>query len=430
MTVRVSATRNVGSEYVSRTVANMDIYVATTGDDVLGTGAVGAPYATIERALEDVPSVVDHVVHIHVAAGAYTEFPDVIDNVVTASGQIVIDGSAALADVTTGLAIAGGGWAVKLAGVAGVITEASGGLTPDAFRNKFIQFTDGPRAGLLATVAKNTATEITMGCYATAPAAGNAFKIVEPGVNITVAKDITVKGNVALVGIDFDNTSYRLTVEDGSKFVTACTTIECGGPGGFDEGVIVNDAAVVCGFGQSLSASDVAALQTTDESASAFDCLVLVYGELQAALVDGGVFTRRSAVVDKCASRDGYLYVEYPNANAYLSDIYRDSTNYGLYLRTKSEAFVQGLFVEAGSDAVYLSNGCTVHLESLDGTAANVSGHSVMVGRGAKVVAKKSACTLVGTSGQVGWVNGAASVAWPNQDVAVTDAVDATVVGV
>jgi len=415
----------------TRTLSNLDIYVnGSTGSDTTGNGSSGSPYATITRAYEDVPYCIAHAVHIHVAAGAYTDFPDVIENDVTASGQIVIDGSAALADVATGLAIAGGGWSVSLAEVAGIITEASGGLTPDAFRNKFIQFTDGPRAGLLATVAKNTATEIVMGCHSTAPVAGDAFKIVEPGVSITVAKDIEVRGNVALVGIDFDNAPNLLTVLAGSKFVNACSQISGGNAGGFIAGFRHDtDSRVDC-RGQNLLAADVAGLLTTGESCAVFDCVTLSLGWLRAFQADGSVFCRGPANIQECVSMDGYLYAEWANSKPLFTDVYRDSANYGVYLATGAEAHITRLFVEAGTDAVYLSNACKAYMDGVDGTAANVSGHSVMVGRGARAVAKKSSCTLVGTTGQVGWGNGAASVAWPNQDVAVTDAVDATVVGV
>lgn len=51
--------------------AAVSIHVATTGNDTSGTGASTAPYATVARALADVPVSVERQIFIRVAAGTY-----------------------------------------------------------------------------------------------------------------------------------------------------------------------------------------------------------------------------------------------------------------------------------------------------------------------------------------------------------------------
>ena len=52
--------------------ASKTIYVTTGGNDSTGTGAVGAPYLTVNRALQDIPYYLQHDVSINIGAGTFT----------------------------------------------------------------------------------------------------------------------------------------------------------------------------------------------------------------------------------------------------------------------------------------------------------------------------------------------------------------------
>lgn len=50
------------------------VYVSTTGSDATGTGSESAPYATITRALKDIPANLNgYTARVHIAAGTYVE---------------------------------------------------------------------------------------------------------------------------------------------------------------------------------------------------------------------------------------------------------------------------------------------------------------------------------------------------------------------
>ena len=59
--------------------ADSTIYVATTGNDTTGTGAVDAPYATITKALSVIPkNLGGYTATINIAAGTYTDTPTIL----------------------------------------------------------------------------------------------------------------------------------------------------------------------------------------------------------------------------------------------------------------------------------------------------------------------------------------------------------------
>jgi len=52
--------------------ASKTIYVTTSGNDTTGTGAVGAPYLTVSRAIQDIPYYLTSDVTINIGAGTFT----------------------------------------------------------------------------------------------------------------------------------------------------------------------------------------------------------------------------------------------------------------------------------------------------------------------------------------------------------------------
>ena len=84
--------------------AHKYVYVATTGSDTTGNGSESAPYATINKALKDIPANLNgFTARVHIAAGTYAEnvviqnigngiiaFTGNTDDVVTISGLVTV----------------------------------------------------------------------------------------------------------------------------------------------------------------------------------------------------------------------------------------------------------------------------------------------------------------------------------------------------
>ena len=175
------------------TTAAMELYVDPAGDDDTGTGAVGAPYLTITRAYEDVPKVIKHPVQIHIATGAYSAFPKLIENVCQDLGQLVFDGIDELTDdegtLTVNTAVELGtpgfenpGFLVNVAGAAWVADEHAG---------KFLRLETGAQAGKIARIWSNTADTLTvLRGYDVDILAAETFIIGTPLAVITVTEPI------------------------------------------------------------------------------------------------------------------------------------------------------------------------------------------------------------------------------------------------
>ena len=183
------------------TIANMDLYVDPAGDDAVGTGLIGAPYATITRAYEDVPKVIKHPVQIHIATGAYSAFPKLIENVCQDLGQLVFDGIDELTDdegtLTVNTAVELGtpgfenpGFLVNVAGAAWVVDEHAG---------KFLRLETGAEAGKILRIWSNTADTLTvLTGYGAGILAAETFIIGTPLAVITVTEPI--KFNIGAPG--------------------------------------------------------------------------------------------------------------------------------------------------------------------------------------------------------------------------------------
>ena len=175
------------------TTAAMELYVDPAGDDAVGTGLIGAPYATITRAYKDVPKVIKHPVQIKIATGAYTAFPKLIENVCQDLGQLVFDGIDELTDdegtltVNTAVELGVTGWAcpayeVNVAGAAWVVDEHAG---------KFLRMETGAQAGKIARIWSNTADTLTvLRGYNVNILAAETFIIGTPLAVITVTEPI------------------------------------------------------------------------------------------------------------------------------------------------------------------------------------------------------------------------------------------------
>lgn len=109
------------------TTEELDIYVnASTGNDETGDGSAEAPYKTITTAYETVPEKIQHPVHLHIAAGSYTDWPSPIKPEILPGGSFSIDGSSAMSVVAGPLTIDAGGWTPIYEYTAATITVSGG----------------------------------------------------------------------------------------------------------------------------------------------------------------------------------------------------------------------------------------------------------------------------------------------------------------
>jgi len=161
----------------------LDLYVSAAGNDTTGTGAIGAPYATIPRAIRDVRVIgYNDTAAITVLSGGGT--------FVLPSGTLTINqGTRGVrasplvlkgerGTVDSGLVITSINTSMSVAGFY-QITVAG---TPSFAVGQIIQFTSGPAAGLEGFIAAvPTASQIRI-TYASGgppvPAIGNTFSII------------------------------------------------------------------------------------------------------------------------------------------------------------------------------------------------------------------------------------------------------------
>jgi hypothetical protein len=100
----------VASNPFDRITSPITIYIATTGNDLTGTGTVGAPYYSIQKAFSSLKTVIDASVTIQIADGVYdlTTYGNVYANhlIFTKSGSVIVRNNTTIL-LSTGIAASG-----------------------------------------------------------------------------------------------------------------------------------------------------------------------------------------------------------------------------------------------------------------------------------------------------------------------------------
>lgn len=165
---------------------DIDIYVSTEGHDEAGDGSEVNPYKTVKRALQDVPFIVRHTVHIRIQKGEYDDFPAVVERAYEDIGQLLFEGVGddTVIDGTFTATAIESNWQRGYE----TITVAGAGWTPDEFRGYFVSYKSTYRAGQYSTIYKNTEDTIILvkNSIGSSPLEnGVNFDIIEPPVSIT-----------------------------------------------------------------------------------------------------------------------------------------------------------------------------------------------------------------------------------------------------
>jgi hypothetical protein len=420
------------------TTADIDRYIdPVAGDDINGTGLIGAPYATPDRAKLDIPRRVEHMVHLHVAAGAYGAMPDWTEFTYGKDGWISVDASAAIADASAVLV-------VDVAGSASIqeynvidIPIVGGGLGVDAYRDKLLLILTGASAGYLVPVIGNTATTLRCGPMAWETlAGGDTVKIVEPAATFTSAGAWNVSGSGLMVPhlyfLGVKIIADTVTLEGVQAEMVGCvltviTTLAVA------RGILASSLAIpVAGVDNAVWAATGAWLGGTVINGSAralFEMMTTVYGVLfsEVDLILNGFCYLLSL-----ASRNGGgIGVElWDGCTAEIMSVYAHakSDSAAFLLDNGSGADCYDIFANAGKYGLQLKAGVSARVNTFGGTAANIVTAGALVGGGSRIASK--ACTLASTGAvAVAWGSGAAASAWPAANNKVDDAIAALVVG-
>ena len=189
----------IDEAFANETVANIDAYVdGSTGDDS-NDGSVGSPYKTF-RFLNKLPKTIKHKVHVHVAAGTYTYFPEVLDFNYEDEGKLILDASDETFPVEAGpytvASISGvGGSGPYGVSLATDVNVTSPGWVADAYEDKFIHMTSGAASGSVFPIFKNTTTAIRTHANLMSLAGLDTFNIVDCPVVIDIDHRVRFVGN-------------------------------------------------------------------------------------------------------------------------------------------------------------------------------------------------------------------------------------------
>jgi hypothetical protein len=218
------------------TSADTEIYVnGSTGNDTTGTGAVGAPYATIDRAYRDVPYTLRHSVQIRIAAGTYTSFPNVM-NKYEGDGQLSFDGDAEISDDEGTLTV---NTATRLGSTNMYDINVSGASWgANEHQDKVIKILTGASTGAYAAVWSNTTD--TMRVFfptSVSMSAADTYIVGEPQVTVNLPDERKIEAidlnyvssldgaglsRIGLGFINFNATNNVIRVSNTNIIIASC----------------------------------------------------------------------------------------------------------------------------------------------------------------------------------------------------------------
>jgi hypothetical protein len=194
-------------EGCTETTSSMNIYVATTGNDVTGDGTASKPYATITKAESEVPYLLKHAVQIHIAAGTYSVFPSVVNHQCIDNGQLVFDGVDGIAADSGPFTLTGVD-ATESYGGFKYLTVAGAGWTPNEFRGKFIRMTSGAALNGIGYIWKNSADTVSIvSSYYQTISVGETFVIGDPEVTVNIPSGN--KTRISVVDMNYPDPCVR-----------------------------------------------------------------------------------------------------------------------------------------------------------------------------------------------------------------------------
>lgn len=187
----------------SSTVEDRQFWVdPINGSDATGIGSLTQPFASLEFLKYSIPETVEHEIRVTLAAGTYSQFPDLLlsGHLFKGDGRIVIDASGSTYPVVAGPftinAVSGVGPVGPDGASLATDVQAVGapGWVVNAYHGSFIHFLDGALAGQVFGIYSNTADTIRMGVdwYGALP--GDTFNIVSCPAVFNMTERLIIQG--------------------------------------------------------------------------------------------------------------------------------------------------------------------------------------------------------------------------------------------
>lgn len=422
------------------TTENIDLWVSTTGNDTTGDGSQGSPYATLKRALDEIPLLnINHFVHVRMAPGEY-DLPDMV----MAHG---LGGILAIEGTGTPTVVAGPISVTSAASSSNnsyyTITVTGAGWSNDQWYQKWVRVTAGTAAGAIWPIYSNDSDEIIIyNAFGRGTVTeieiidGPTVTLTTPGCSICVngAYPGLAFGNIRLKttewqGINIEGNFYfGFCVLEGQNPVTdpwytpltiKRTEINSGAlPAGFsfDESqysaestlMIARGTAPVTGTyawgishtGGTSRLNRISCRFNLDSRWGHEVISFCAFGSLR--IFDAASLNVSYALFDpvSIAWADGVILV---------NDITKIILNYA-YINPRTTA----------GDAIEVYPSSRLYMKSVEGDASQTPGYGVRVFVGAKITLD-SGVTLTGTTNDMYFEQTSTASAWPASGNAVTD---------
>jgi len=448
------------------TYQDINLYVnGTTGNDVTGNGSAANPFASIPRAWEFIPKIIEHKVNVRIAAGTYTSFPETIRHVINGSGQLVVEGLgnptelAGPFTVTAVTHIVSGsdslGWDITVSGV---------GWTDSFYKGKWIKYTSGITLnGRIIPIFSNDTDTIrhnsTQAYYPVE--VGATFVIVEPSVKINISDDTTVfnirsngvnrYSNVLFANLEFTNVSSESTAflfTNTGKFLTGCVVFRNSSQYTFTTSIVggnINDASTVpTDITQLVNERFIGAANIEGYAYTWPDIIlentyggtlknwvlhfgnnvansylgisvagrVTTHGYTEFRTVSGGILQ---------FSLVGHLECDHQSMSHVTNSIIHELTSATAFRVDDSTRLeVSACIITAANTGFSIEDACMVQLDRVEIVAANVSGYGLRLGRGSRVVVNAPS-SLDGTISGVYFTQLSAAQAVPGAPGRITD---------
>jgi len=413
------------------TSEDMDIYVdGATGNDTTGKGTAALPYATIPRAYEDIPDVIQHECRVYIegSGGPYTDWPDVINVEFREGGFLSFIGVGAVNEVAGPFTLTGHSALHMSAG--DKMTVAGAGWTPDDYALKYARFSSGALAGKVLPVFSNTADSLfTMCSYGVG--VGDSFTIVEPTpqvVDTSTEAKVLVKDHTggpdpafSIVNLDIQVKTFSLEGsgdwEAGLGFFLA--KIGCDSYGSYSKDVKIGweaaSAAQVDGTGTSITLSGTygpGVFYRIGSELSTSDSIATIDGGTWCCVTRNLVYVQDTTFFQFfCAGR----------VDAYQSPIIQ----FGLiWSKVKTwpccDWWVRALhFVGESTRFMDVGDVSSLRVEDLS-SEANATSYAFDIGEMARVFVE-SGVTIDGDTDTISWDSGAADASMPAADTLIDD---------
>lgn len=452
------STRNVPTIELFETTEDMNIWVSTSGfDDRRGNGTEFLPYATLTRALQDVPFRINHKVHIRMAAGTYDETVTNMTYSYGTDGMLIIEGIGTPVATAGPYTVSSWGSEVAANNCCCHFTLSGAPLVEDELWGKWVRVKTGTAVGRIFPVFTNTTDKIRTNTFSLGSSTISEIEIVDdPATVLNFSKSLCIAGAAMVKGGSIapgKRADYSRLIIAGVKFNMTADLIF---PLSF-----VN----VVGMLQFVTFQGVdPATVPWDYTLHIYDSEINTVTPIESGVLDntlfededgGGVMCKRGTspwtggfassttieksnvsrltdrlrvyVWEKCILDESCVSHVYTQKEAYLwtdrllVDAANDgSTSHGISIDGGRLATYRVYVESTAGDGIRVTNGGFAEIYNVDGNAANIAGHGVKVDTMGRVL-RYTVGTITGVFGDTVFNMTSTTNAWPSSGNSVED---------